>query len=167
MQRTPSLMFDVTVLRRPEIDGFLPSRAFEVDITEEAVIKISHCDKHFISAFVDGEVPLKVLPATQGIRYAKLQTFMNHGPIVQALGGEGRCETSLVNIFLLLLKQGNGQPGVLLRNGLGNCFYSLDRRDTLRAIRIIWDAGGWNISSFSMDLRQGWHAGYQVLGRAA
>ena len=167
MQRTPSLMFETTVIKRPGIDEFLPSHAFVVDVAPEATIKISHRDKHFVSAFVEGETPLKVFPASQRIRYAKLQTFMNHGPIIQALGGEGRCTTSLVDIFLLLLKQGDGQPGVLLTNGFGNCFYSLDRRNAPRVIRVIWDAGGWNISGLSRDMRQGWHAGYQVFARAA
>lgn len=166
MQRTPSLMFETIVLERPQIDEFLPSRAFEVDAKEGAVIKISHRDKHFVGAFVEGEEPLKVFSSTQRVRYAKLQIFMNHGPIIQAFGGEMRANISLVDIFLILLKQGNGQPGVLVTNGFGNCFYVKDRRNALRVVRVIWEAGGWNISGLSCDMRQGWHAGYQVFGRA-
>lgn len=166
MQRTPPLMFETLVIKRPEIEVFLPSRAFAASVAPEAAIKISHRDKHFVSGFVDEEVALKVFPAAQRIRYAKLQTFMNHGPIIEALGGEGKCETSLVDIFLLLLRQGDGQMGVLLTNGFGNCFYARDRRNAPRVVRVIWDAGGWNISALSRDMRQGWHAGYQIFARA-
>lgn len=167
MQRTPSLMFETLVLERPGIDEFSARRAFEVNIAPEATVKISHRDKHFVNAFLEGETPYKVFPSVQRIRYAKLQTFMNHGPIINALGGEARAEISLVDIFLLLWKQGNGQSGVLLNNGFGNCFYLKDRRNAPRVVRVIWDAGGWNISGLSRDLRQGWHAGYQVFGRLA
>ena len=167
MQRTPSLMFDVTVLRRPEIDEFLPSRAFKIDVTEEATIKISHHDKRFINAFVEREKSFRVSPAVQKIRYAKLRTFMNHESIIQVLGGEAKASMSLVDIFLLLLKQSKGEPGLLLVNGFGNCFYLKDRRDTLCAMRVIWDDGGWSISALKCEMRYGWHAEYQVFGRAA
>lgn len=85
--------------------------------------------------------------------------------IITDLGGEEKAETTLGEIWQLLLKQPTGQSGLLLTNGYANIFYVRDREGKLRAVDVRWVAGsGWFVNALTLGSVR-WYDVGQVFSR--
>ena len=83
---------------------------------------------------------------------------------ITELGGEEKAEVTLSEIWRLMVRQANGEKGVLLINGLANIFYVPDVSGVLRTVYVYWLVGGWYALADVLD-DGGWGDGYQVFSR--
>ena len=114
--------------------------------------------KQYFLGKVEKNVPAVTLAAHQ-LTKASLDA-----PILAELGD--RVETSLAHFWELLIKQANGETGILLTNGYANIFYIKDANGTLWAVRARWYAGyGWNVFARSVGYPLRWLAGSPVFSR--
>jgi hypothetical protein len=74
-------------------------------------------------------------------------------------------ETKLVDLWCLLSRQPNGEPGPLLTNAVPNVFYIRDTGGDLGAVDAVWGGTGWEIGASAVDTDSRWRAGRQVLAR--
>ena len=75
-------------------------------------------------------------------------------------------ETSLAQLFALLERQGKGEDGVLLVNGLVNIFYVRDINGVLSAAHVMWSSDGWLLYWYAIERPHRWSDGYQVFSQA-
>lgn len=86
-------------------------------------------------------------------------------PILKELGGEAKAETTLTEIFSLMMGQKNGEVGPLLNNGCWNIFYVRDVANTLRAVFVFWYGDGWVVNACPVDGPHVWGADGRVFSR--
>jgi hypothetical protein len=99
--------------------SFVTKDRFVVDAKKELAVKISYLGDNFKAWFIDKtEAPF--MGST--LRYGKLSRQSLAGPIIDALGGGAKAETSLTELFALMELQPNGGSGSLLINGHANIF---------------------------------------------
>jgi len=67
--------------------------------------------------------------------------------IIEDLQKKGKVEISLAEIFVLMMIQCKGCPGVLNNNGSHNIFYSKDVRGILRIVFVFWMDSSWFVYS--------------------
>jgi hypothetical protein len=96
------------------------------------------------------------------LRTYKLQKAAADAPIIEALGGESRVETSIASVFALITGQPYGQPGPLQVNGYANIFYVRDKDDVLCAVRVGWDEEGWIVDAIPVRDPLAWNGQHQV-----
>ena len=145
------------------VGPFVARDHFKVDTSQKAKAKISWLSDNFKSWFLD-----KVEEQAGGdsiLRTHKLTTASVDAPIIAELGGEVKAETTLVEAFALMEKQGKGEAGVLLTNGYANIFYVRDDAGILRAVYVYWVDGGWGVHANSVTDSCEWYAGYRVFSR--
>ena len=85
--------------------------------------------------------------------------------IIAELGGEQIAETTLGQMWQMLLVQGQGQDGNLLINGFANIFYIRSQVDNqLWAVYCRWDSGNrdWLVNAYPVSDPDDWYAGSQV-----
>lgn len=128
---------------------------------EEAKIgwRGNNFDAHFL-----GEVEENVADDTLAIH--RLEMRLLDAQIRKELG-QGREEITLTHFFDLLKKQSNGQAGHLLVNGRPNIAYIRDKKRNLWVMDARWisDDRYWCVAAHSIEGRDGWNAGSQVVSR--
>ncbi len=106
-----------------QVEAFVASTKFIVDTSEAAVVKIARVGDRFkIHFFGKYEVPSRV-------------------PIID-------CETeaTLLELYTLMHRQGQGQEGLLLTSGYPNYFDIRDVFGKLRPVHCYWDGEGWGLA---------------------
>lgn len=119
-------------------------------------MKTSHFNDNFVAWFLG-----KVEPPFAGstLHYRKLSCYSPDGPIIAKLGGGKEAETSLVELFLLLM------GGQLNDKGVPGIFYIKDINDVLRAVGTLLNGRDRIIDAESIMHPRGWDAGSQVFSR--
>ena len=144
---------------------FVASENFIINTSDEAPAKISYLGKNFPVWFVD-KIENNISQST--LVYSKLLKSANDNEIILTLGGEERAEVSLSEMFYLMSLQPSGEEGILLSSGNVNFFYVKDISGTLRAIRLLWKNGGWEIHAIlphdPLNLPL-WDEGSQIFSR--
>lgn len=86
--------------------------------------------------------------------------------ILAAIGDEAHAETALADIYALLVKQPNGEDGILLSKPHAfNLFFVRDIVGVLKVIIVCWWCEGWRITVGSVDGPNGYGRGHQVFLR--
>ncbi len=138
-------------------EKFVTRDKFVADTGKNVPVKISYLGNNFRNWFLDKtEDPM----AETTLRYAELTESSVDGPILAELGNTA--ETTLAEIFQLMLNQPNGEDGVLLTNGYANIFYVRDVNGELRAVGVGWGGGGWCVHASSVANPDEWGDGSRV-----
>ena len=108
----------------------------------------------------------------QTMRYGKLLKALTDLPqkqgqqaIIPVLGGEAKVTTTMTEIHDLMVKQSNGESGVLLTDGCANIFYVLDQNGVLRTVSVYWYVDGWFVYALPVEDPFRWDDGRQVFSR--
>lgn len=132
-------------------------------IRDSAEVKFYGIWDNFTNWFLGGDGVVDKPSEACELHYADLTQASVDGPIIEELGGESKCQTTLSQIFGLLLKQPQGQEdGPLLTNGRANIFYVKDVEGSLCAVRVRWGGVGWSVGAYSVEDPSGWLAGSRV-----
>jgi len=88
-------------------------------------------------------------------------------PVIAELGGESVAETSLAQLYWMIMQQPSGEQGNLLTNGYANIFYIRDAKGTLWAVSAGWNSDDrcWRVEAYSVTNPLTWGAGSQVVSR--
>jgi hypothetical protein len=140
---------------------FVAYALFVMNIEKNASVKISYLDKTFSTWFLE---KMEGCFTGSALRYTRISRHSFDGPIITALGGEKKAETTLTELFSLMEKQPNGESGALLTNGGANIFYVKDASGVLRAVHVAW-IGGWGVFARPVAYPLGWFDGRQVFSR--
>lgn len=144
---------------------FVAKEKFVVNTKRNALVKISYLGDNMKAWFLNGDGKNEDPISEQTLRYHKLRQSSMDGPIIAELGGAGKSETTLSEMFSLMEKQKHGGDGVLLNNGWANIFYIKDCAGVLRSVRVYWFGVGWSVSARSVEIPHRWLVGYQVFSR--
>ena len=144
---------------------FIVCEKFVPDTGHTTKVKICRLGHNFLEWFFWREGKNEDPMAKQTLRCYKLRQASLDAPIIVALGGEDKAETTLSELFFLLKKQKSGKSGVLLTNGYSNIFYVRDQSDRLRAVYVCWDDNGWSVDAFSPGPLDHWCGGCRVFSR--
>lgn len=152
----------VGIVNLPAIERFIPIDHFTINNKE---VKIQEVGDDFKRNFW-GKMEPQATEIT--LRYSKLNEVGSLDRV--ALLRSGRItETTLANIWQMLKRQPNGEPGKLLTNGYSNIFYIRNNKDVLLAIHVSWWNNclghGWYVHSHRVDYSFGWHGSYRVFSR--
>lgn len=79
--------------------------------------------------------------------YFKVLMDTKTGDIIDSLGGEKIVQTSIVEIYYALLRQGRGQKGKLLVNGDFNVFFTPSFNGKNVVIYLAWNGKAWGFNS--------------------
>ncbi len=143
-------------------DKFVAKDNFKVDTGCKAKVKISYLSDNFKSRFLGK----KEEPFFGSILYGRqLKRNSVDGPILSELGGQGKAETTLTEIYAIMAAQSNGEVGNLLNNGWANIFYVGDVNKALCAVVVSWHGGGWRVDAYSVGAPDKWVDGYRVFSR--
>ena len=138
-----------------------PFKADDTFFNKKSGVKMTEHGNNFISWFtgkVEEDTPEGALvPLT-------LTQDANDSEIIADLGGEEKAETTLAEIWRLMVAQANGGEGVLLNNGWANIFYVRDAKAVLRAVRVHWCGGGWLAYASALGVFR-WYDVRQVFSR--
>ena len=146
----------------PTTAKFVAEDKFVVNTDKKAKVKISYVGDNFINWFLKKTEE----PFPGGAVYGrKLNQNSVDGPILAELGGEEKAETTLTEIYAMMLTQPNGENGKLLNIGNANIFYVRDINNTLRAVGVDWSGGGWGVCAYSVEDSCVWGADYCVFSR--
>lgn len=144
---------------------FVATKKFVVDKTPTALVKISFVGENFRNWFLQDNCKAEALISVSTLRYAKLRQRSVDGLIIEEIGGESKAETTLTELFALMLKQRNGEVGVLLTNGWANLIYIKDQNGVLRTVCVHWGGDGWDVDAGSTSYSGLWLDGYRVFSR--
>lgn len=165
-ERTPSILELVsTVVVSATTSKFVAKDKFVINTKRNAPVKISYLGDNFTSWFLNGDGKTEDAIMEQTLRYHKLRQSSVDGPIIAELGGAGKSETTLSEMFSLMEKQGKGEDGVLLNNGYANIFYIKDDAGVLRTVFVYWVGDGWYVRADSVESPGRWSGGRQVFSR--
>lgn len=157
-------------------ENFTARDFFQVNTKKTAPVKISYVRPNFTSWFLSKKetrpTASETVPGDGGpyrtpdqavptLRYHTLNRGSVDKPIIAELGGE----TTLAEIADCMKKQANGENGALLTNSYANIFYVRDSSLALRAVRVGWYGGGWNVGADSVGHPVEWDAGCRVFSR--
>lgn len=166
LKPTPSILeFVSTIGVAATTAKFVAKEKFVVNTERNAPVKISCLGDNFTAWFLSGDGKTEDPISEQTLRYHKLRKSSADGSIITELGGEEKSETTLTEMFSLMEKQKNGEDGVLLNNGYANIFYIRDQNGVLRAVRVHWFGGGWDVGAGSVGSPIEWLGGFQVFSR--
>ena len=162
----PSILeFISTVVVCTTSSPFVAKDEFVVNTKRNAKVLISYLGDNFKAWFLNGDGKTEDPISEHVLRYAKLRKASVDGPIITELGGEAKAETTLSEMFSLMVGQKNGEDGVLLNNGYANIFYIKDQNGVLRTVYVYWNDDGWDVDAYSVEDSSRWDAGYQVFSR--
>ncbi len=139
--------------------------SFVINTKRNAPVRISYLSDNFTAWFLHGDGKIEDPISDQTLRYATLREASMDGPVIEELGGEAKAETTLSEMFSLMVSQKHGEDGVLLNNGYANIFYIKDSAGVLRSVRAHWYVGGWDVHAFSVSFPSRWDAGGRVFSR--
>jgi len=80
----------------------------------------------------------------------EMQAEVGHKPF--------RVAEFLLMLWSMLSEQKNGEDGFLLTNGYANIFHVKLEDDSVVAVSVDWDDGGWNLFAFGLDYDNRWYA---------
>jgi len=127
---------------------FVVQDNFKADISENAKVKISYLGGNFKSWFwgkVEDPFAGSVLFGRQ------LKKNLVDDLIIAELGGHEKAETTMAEIYAMMEHQANGKTGDLLISDWSNIFFVRDVNSTLRAVRVSWRDGGWDVCAYSIN----------------
>ncbi|MFA6535828.1 MAG: hypothetical protein WC250_00215 [Candidatus Paceibacterota bacterium] len=137
---------------------------FRVDISPEAQVKIAYADPRFYDCFGEQTVDRRPLG---GLTSVVLLDFESNDELVSY-----EPSLTLSDLWNLLLKQPNGEPGDLLcrayENGYCNIFCFNDCFGARRAVYAMWYFHGWYIGmtiepvDVRDNIRRTWSPGHKV-----
>lgn len=142
---------------------FVVKDKFKADVSDSAKVKISFIGADFHKKFFAKTE--KPFPGSNLVG-RKLKRSSKDCLILEALGGEAKAETSITEIYSMILAQANGASGALFNDGRLNIFYVRDTTDVLRAVYLSWSVGGWDIRLSSVGSSGGWGSGMLIFSRA-
>ncbi|MDR3582389.1 MAG: hypothetical protein P4L67_03915 [Candidatus Pacebacteria bacterium] len=142
--------------------SFVVRTRFIRNIGNDAFVKISGLGNNFTDWFLG---KTEETPSSSVLRYADLGRPSLDAPIIEALGGEGKAEITLTEVFTLMAVQPNGEKGALLTSGRANVFYVRDIDGALRAVYVDWLGDGWRVFAFAVADPDTWSAGFRVFSR--
>lgn len=150
----------VTTSAIPRAGRFVARDHFREAISSPAAVKITWMGAMFSQRFLN-RIEENVGPAV--LRSFVLRRSSQNAEIVAELNIHH--ETKLADVWCLLLRQPNGEPGTLLINAVPNVFYIRDNDSVLRAVDAVWGGAGWEIGASSVDGPHLWLPGTQVIAR--
>lgn len=145
----------------PRIDRFIAAEHFREALSPSVVVKIAWLGAMFRQRFLN-----KVEDDRGGgalLRRFALRRSSQSAGIVAELTIHH--ETRLADVWCLLSRQPNGEPGVLLTDAIPNIFYIRDADDALRAVDAVWSGAGWEIGASAVDGSYLWPPGSLVIAR--
>ncbi len=157
------LVFIATTTVSIPVGRFVARDHFKVDTSKRAKAKVSWLSDNFQNWFLDKSEEQAGGDST--LRSHKLIAASIDAPIIAELGGEAMAETSLVEMFAMMAKQGQGENGSLLTSGYWNIFYIRDTAGVLRAVGVDWFGDGWRVRAFSVADSFECFAGSRVVSR--
>lgn len=141
---------------------FVARDRFVVNTEKNAPAKISYLGNRFKEWFLEKiEKPF----GGSTLNYGELSRSSVDGPIIAALGGEEKAETTLAELFSFMGARKKGESGSLLTSGYANIFYIKDVNGVLRAVYVLWDGGGWGVDALPVSDPSAWYGGSQVFSR--
>ena len=142
-------------------ESFQVDERFMKDTSATARVKISCVGDNFLSWF--GQMRIEPQSGST-LSDSTLTRDAYDREIIAALGGEANCETTLAEIWQLMILQKNGGDGVLSADGHANIFYVRDRSSALRAVHVRWYGSGWFVGANELDFSR-WLSGRRVFVR--
>ncbi len=127
--------------------NFVVKDRFFVNYEQRDKLMIAYIVGHFPQWF-SGKVEGPVAAST--LHYYELQRDAGDKAILSALGGEGRVETTMTEVYALMDRQRSGQGGILAINGWGNIFYVRDEQGVLRVVYVHWCDDAWGVEASLM-----------------
>ncbi len=161
----PKILQFVSEVVVPATSQFVRREKFVVATSASAEVKISWIGGNFSSWFLAGDGKVEEVGGETTLLAHRLTERSTDGPIIAELGGEKVAETTLVEMFALLKKQGRGQEGTLLTNRYANVFYIRDRANVLRTVDCYWHGVGWGVGAYEVSRPYPWGVGYQIFSR--
>ncbi len=140
---------------------------FVKDVSKKAKVRVSYLGPSFENLFLVWPRQIEDPIGETTLNYHKLTKDSLDAPIIALLGGKAKAETTLAEVYALMVKQGEGQGGALLTNGYGNIFYVLNNGCVLCAVIVYWNDDGWLVESCLFEYRHWWRAGYRVFSRTS
>lgn len=140
---------------------FKVSELFVVDTSDSARVKFRSVDSTFLTWF--GKMMVKTYGGSE-LRCQSLTRSAFDTEIIEALGGCGKCGTTLAELWWMLEQQASGQKGDLLTDGCANIFYIYDRSGALRVVYVFWLGSGWYVRAFGFAYYR-WRGGGRVFSR--
>lgn len=159
------LEFVGTVTIPATIGKFVAKEKFVVNIKQNAPVKIIYLGANFTAWFLSGDGKIEDTISEQTLRYHKLRESSVDGQIITELGGEAKVETTLSEMFSLMVGQKHGKDDVQLRNRWSNIFYIKGQNGVLRAVNVLWGDGGWYVDACLVGFPSIWVDGSQVFTR--
>ncbi len=164
-QKSSILKFTGIVNISATTEKFVARDRFVIDTSDGALAKIWDLGDRFQEEFLDKiEEPID----KTSLQYHKLVKNSVDDRIIAELGGEGKIEVTLAEMFSLMKNQGNGEKGgTLIANGYASIFYIRNTVGVLRAVYCDWYDDGWYVYADSVDDPYDWHAGDQVFSHSS
>lgn len=137
---------------------FIAKDKFVVNNGKKSGVKISEVGSSFGGSFKERfldkiEDPIN----TTILSYHDPMGLPDARQTINKLGGEGRAETALAEMYSLMEKQGNGESGDLLTgSSCTNIFYIRDIKGVLCEVLLRWRIEGWEVTMNSFDNPDGW-----------
>jgi hypothetical protein len=159
----PPLLISLGAIEVAATTTSFVGRDYFVQSTAKSVtVKISYVSDYFKDRFYG-----KTEEAFGGstLNYGKLSRSSVDGPIIAELGGKAKAETTLTEIYALMVAQKNGGKGPLLTNGYANIFYVRDINAVLRAVGAGWRVGGWRVGARGVVSPSAWCDDGRVFSR--
>lgn len=163
------LEFVGTVRVPATTDGFDPREKFVVNTRHSAPVKISKIFRKFKQWFLSGDGKIEGPTGGQPVSIHRLKRSSFDGPIFDELGDYDGFHTNLLEVFSLMERQGKGEEGILLTNGLPNVFYIKDEIGVTRAVRVAWWRcdEGWCVDAECIGRSIRWDDGSQVFSHSS
>ena len=137
---------------------FLARERFVVNAYSDAPVKIAYVDPNFREWFFDK----KEEPFSGSIlKCAKLSRRSVVSHIIAEVGGHDKAETTLTELFALMVAKREGKSGPLATDG-SNIFFIKDVNGKFRSVNVFWRSGRepWReqeeIGDFWASIGSGW-----------
>lgn len=154
----------VSIPRRTK--SLIAKDEFVRDVSRSAKPRIGSISENFRAYFLSGEGKVEGVATEVSLRFYTLLKPAVNASIVAELGGEGKSETTLTDMFILMKRQGNGWIGDLLVNGYSNIFFINDNMGVLRFVSVTWTGGSWSVDAGPISCPRGWRGGDVVVSRS-
>jgi hypothetical protein len=144
----------------PSTQRFAAQDHFKVGVSPQAAVKIAWLGAMFAQRFLgksehnDGGAILRRFALRRPARNDEIIAAMNI-----------HHETKLTDLWCLLSRQPNGEPGTLLTNAIPNILYVRDVDGVVAAVDAVWGGAGWEIGASSVAGTRQWLQGHQVIAR--
>lgn len=144
----------------PRSGRFVAQEHFRESSSPQAPVSISWLGATFRERFVnkveehDGGVLLRTFELRQSASAADVATALNI-----------HHETKLADLWCLLSRQADGEPGILLTNAVPNMLYVRDANGVLAVVDAVWSGAGWEIGASSIASPHHWQRGSRALAR--